>query len=49
VLLQDGARFDALLAGVMARDPAAERPLAAEIAAARRMAEALAARRAKLF
>ena len=27
----------------------AERPLAAEIAAARRMAEALAARRAKLF
>jgi hypothetical protein len=49
VLLQDGARFDALLAGVMARDPTAERPLAAEIAAARRMAEALAARRAKLF
>jgi hypothetical protein len=49
VLLQDGARFDALLAEVAARDPAAERPLAAEITAARRMAGALAARRAQLF
>jgi hypothetical protein len=49
VLLQDGARFDALLAEALARDPAAERPLAAEIVAARRMAEALAARRARLF
>ncbi len=49
VLLQDGARFDALLAEVNARDPAAERPLAAEIAAARRMAVALAARRSRLF
>lgn len=49
VLLQDGARFDALLAEVLARDPRAERPLAAEINAARRLAEALAARRAKLF
>ena len=49
VLLQDGARFDALLAEVTARDPAAERPLAAEIGAARRQAAALAARRARLF
>jgi len=49
VLLQDGARFDALLAEVAARDPAVERPLAAELAAARRMAEALAARRSRLF
>jgi hypothetical protein len=49
VLLQDGTWFDALLAETTARDPAAERSLAAEIIAARRMAEALAARRAKLF
>jgi hypothetical protein len=49
VLVQDGARFDALLAEVMARDPAAERPLAAEIGAAKRMAEELKARRARLF
>jgi hypothetical protein len=49
VLLQDGARFDALLAQVLARDPAAERPLAAEITAARRMADALVTRRARLF
>lgn len=49
VLLQDAARFDALLAEVAARDPAAEAPLAAEITAAQRMAEALVARRAKLF
>jgi hypothetical protein len=49
VLLQDGARFDALLAEVASRDPSAEPTLAAEIVAARRMAEALAARRAKLF
>jgi hypothetical protein len=49
VLLQDGARFDALLAEVNARDPAAEPQLAAEISAARRMAAALAARRSRLF
>jgi hypothetical protein len=49
VLLQDGARFDALLAEVAARNPAAERPLAAEIAAAQRMAATLAARRNVLF
>jgi hypothetical protein len=49
VLVQDGARFDALLAEALARDPVAERPLAAEILAAHRMAEALAARRSRLF
>lgn len=49
VLLQDGARFDALLAEVTARDPAAERALAAEITAARRMAEGLRGRRGRLF
>jgi hypothetical protein len=49
VLLQDRARFDALLVEVFARDPKAERPLAAEILAARRIAESLAARRARLF
>lgn len=49
VLLQDGVAFDALLAEVAGRDPAAEPALAAEIAAARRQAEALAARRPRLF
>jgi hypothetical protein len=49
VLLQDGARFDALLAEVAGRDPSAEPALAAEIAAARRMAEGLAQRRSRLF
>jgi hypothetical protein len=49
VLLQDAALFDALLAEAGARDPAAEPALAAEIAAAKRMAAALGARRSRLF
>jgi hypothetical protein len=49
VLLQDGQRFDALLAEVAARDPATEPALAAEILAAQQRALGLAARRAKLL
>lgn len=49
VLLQDSSWFDALLAEVNARDPKAEPALAAEILAAKKLAAALAARRARLF
>jgi hypothetical protein len=49
VLLQDGARFDALVAEVRGRDPAKEPALAAELTAARRQADRLAARRARWF
>ena len=49
VLLQDGARFDALLAGARAFDPARDPARAPENQIARRRAEELQRRRARLF